>query len=123
MDPQLICGISSQAEENTFDDTGTESTSKNQLRRLDLQWSGNNTVLRAWSEPEGLPMLQNLQTISIKIPESMIVSKASCYSAQNQNYHWQCLNFTASLDNFLGHELTGTDVRLSQMDPGEEKRV
>lgn len=78
MDPELICGISSQAEENTFDNIEAESSSKNRLRRLDLQWSGNNTVLRAWSEPEGLPMLHNLQSISIKIPESTIVSKTFC---------------------------------------------
>ncbi|KAK3983956.1 hypothetical protein QBC44DRAFT_302234 [Cladorrhinum sp. PSN332] len=38
---------------------GDEST----LRELHLWWSGNNALLRAWSEPEGLPKLNSLTRI------------------------------------------------------------
>ncbi|KAI0474244.1 hypothetical protein F4859DRAFT_521966 [Xylaria cf. heliscus] len=33
------------------------------VRELHLQWSGNNVVLRGWSEPEGLPTLEWLKKI------------------------------------------------------------
>ncbi|UKZ68741.1 uncharacterized protein TrAtP1_009763 [Trichoderma atroviride] len=36
-----------------------------QLRQLSLKWSGSNSVLRAWSEPEGLPLLPWLQKIHL----------------------------------------------------------
>lgn len=75
VDPQLICGISSQAEDSTFVQTKTGDICRNQLRRLDLQWSGNSAVLRAWSEPEGLASLQNLETLNIVVPEGTVVSK------------------------------------------------
>lgn len=42
------------------------------LRELHLQWGGNNAILRAWSEPEGLPSLArygNLKRIVIVWPE------------------------------------------------------
>ncbi len=42
------------------------------LRELRLQWSGNNAMLRAWSELQGLPMLarhRKLELISIAVPE------------------------------------------------------
>jgi len=35
------------------------------LRELHLRWSGNNAVLRAWSEPEGLAMLTSLKKIHL----------------------------------------------------------
>lgn len=39
-----------------------------QLRELELKWSGSNSVLRAWSELEGLPLLPRLQRIHIVGP-------------------------------------------------------
>jgi hypothetical protein len=39
-----------------------------QLRQLDLRWSGSNTVLRGWSEPEGLAMLPYLRKIRVFPP-------------------------------------------------------
>lgn len=86
MDPNIICGISSQVEskliengENNDDakDTSSgEQLSKNELRILDLMWSGSNAVLRAWSEPHGLPQLQYLETVNIFIPENVVVSES-----------------------------------------------
>ncbi|KAF4629159.1 hypothetical protein G7Y89_g8986 [Cudoniella acicularis] len=35
------------------------------LRWLRLKWSGNNAVLRAWSEPEGLPRLKQLRRVDL----------------------------------------------------------
>lgn len=82
VDPQLICGISSQAEDilgNMHSEQSSknrsEQSSKNQLRRLDLQWSGNTAVLRAWSEPEGLPSLPNLETVNIIVSNNTVVSR------------------------------------------------
>lgn len=77
MDPQIICGISSQADDNIFGKNGLEVSPSNQLRHLDLQWSGNSAVLRAWSDPEGLPLLQHLHTINIIVPEDTIVVKSN----------------------------------------------
>ncbi|KAK4445312.1 hypothetical protein QBC34DRAFT_413315 [Podospora aff. communis PSN243] len=37
---------------------------------LALYWSGNNAVLRGWSEPEGLPRLPNLNSIRLTILEN-----------------------------------------------------
>lgn len=35
------------------------------LREVHLYWSGRNTVLRAWSEKEGLALIKTLETIYI----------------------------------------------------------
>jgi hypothetical protein len=40
----------------------------NKLRKIDLYWSGNNAILRAWSEPEGLPRLPLLAKVSLHVP-------------------------------------------------------
>ncbi|ROW04705.1 hypothetical protein VMCG_04794 [Cytospora schulzeri] len=82
MDPEVICGISAQAEDKldeneddhvTIDDIQTDTStadeaSNNKLKVLDLRWSGSIAVLRAWSEPQGLPLLQDLQTVNIIVP-------------------------------------------------------
>jgi hypothetical protein len=39
------------------------------VTRLYLQWSGNNTTLRAWSEPEGLPELTKLEVVHLQVNE------------------------------------------------------
>ena len=74
MDPEIICGISSQAED-MLDKDGLKVNSTNQLRTLDLRWSGNSAVLRAWSEPEGLPSLPHLRTVNIFVPDDAVVSE------------------------------------------------
>ncbi|KAH8765996.1 hypothetical protein F5883DRAFT_460815 [Diaporthe sp. PMI_573] len=70
LDPEIICGIGSQAED-MLDRNGPKVNSKNQLRTLDLRWSGNSAVLRAWSEPEGLPSLPHLRTVNIFVPDDL----------------------------------------------------
>lgn len=77
VNPEIMCGISSQAENTIANEDDTEST-RNTLRVLDLRWSGNNAILRAWSEPRGLPLLQNLQTVNIILPENVDVSDETC---------------------------------------------
>jgi len=37
------------------------------LRVLDLYWGGNNAVLRAWSEPDGLPRLSKLEVVRVRV--------------------------------------------------------
>lgn len=49
------------------------------LRELHLRWSGSNAVLRGWSEPEGLPKLEQLKTIHlhyIEVERKIIYAKA-----------------------------------------------
>lgn len=45
----------------------------NEVQRLTLWWSGNNTALRAWSEPNGLPALPHLKEIRICLPREIQV--------------------------------------------------
>lgn len=40
-----------------------KATASGLLRELHLRWSGNNAILRAWSEPEGLALLTSLKTV------------------------------------------------------------
>ncbi|KAK0610002.1 hypothetical protein B0T17DRAFT_658553 [Bombardia bombarda] len=35
------------------------------VREINLRWSGNRAMLRAWSEPEGLPRLPNLEKVHL----------------------------------------------------------
>lgn len=81
MDPQIIRGISNEAEDIPMDkgkNTGGEEVSQNKIRRLDLLWSGNNAVLRAWGEPEGLPMLPHIERITITVPDHIQVCPYLC---------------------------------------------
>lgn len=39
------------------------------VRELHLRWSGSNAVLRGWSEPEGLPKLNQLRQIHLQYHE------------------------------------------------------
>jgi hypothetical protein len=39
------------------------------LRELTLHWSGNNAVLRGWSEHDGLKRLQDLTDIHLRIQQ------------------------------------------------------
>lgn len=76
MDPEIICGIGSQAK-GGCEKNDVEAISENQLRKLDLQWSGNTAVLRAWSEPEGLPSLPHLNEVKVIVPDGILVSEVS----------------------------------------------
>ncbi|PNP41525.1 hypothetical protein TGAMA5MH_06626 [Trichoderma gamsii] len=71
LDPVTILHIGSKAAgTQTFTNDNENSTQPipQQLRQLSLKWSGSNSVLRAWSEPEGLPLLPRLQRIYIYKP-------------------------------------------------------
>ncbi|KAL7949471.1 hypothetical protein V8C42DRAFT_351045 [Trichoderma barbatum] len=69
LDPRLICRISRNAEKSdaNLEDESLAGT-RNELREITLHWSGNNAVLRAWGEVNGLPQLPNLQVIHLHIP-------------------------------------------------------
>ncbi|KAI0119517.1 hypothetical protein F4814DRAFT_458739 [Daldinia grandis] len=73
LDPETILHVSSKvnptalAHESSKD---TELALCSQLKQLHLRWSGSNAVLRAWSEPEGLPMLPQLLRIYLYRPPS-----------------------------------------------------
>ncbi|KAI8718222.1 Peptidase-S8 domain-containing protein [Fusarium sp. LHS14.1] len=75
LDPRVICNISSKADSSSVSDDDSDDGAKNILREVTLKWSGNNAVLRAWSEPEGLPQLQKLEVINLCIPPHSDVQK------------------------------------------------
>ncbi|KAJ3545875.1 hypothetical protein NM208_g2290 [Fusarium decemcellulare] len=71
LDPRVICQLGSKTDRSEPDESVTKSclaVSDNQLREVTLKWSGNNAVLRAWSEVDGLPQLEKLHTIYLNIP-------------------------------------------------------
>ncbi|KAK2010069.1 hypothetical protein LZ32DRAFT_589032 [Colletotrichum eremochloae] len=70
LDPQVICQISSKAEAVGFDTSceGVLYRTNNGLREVTLKWSGNNAVLRAWSDIEGLPQLPQLEVVNLNVP-------------------------------------------------------
>ncbi|KAF7554351.1 hypothetical protein G7Z17_g2955 [Cylindrodendrum hubeiense] len=73
LDPETILHISSKvskAAPTPEDPKRTESVPDQQLRKLSLRWSGSNAVLRAWSEPDALPLLPRLQKVEIIQPPS-----------------------------------------------------
>jgi hypothetical protein len=47
------------------------------VREVHLYWSGNHTVLRGWSELDGLRQLKKLETIHLH-PYQVISTKCSC---------------------------------------------
>ncbi|KAI0895890.1 hypothetical protein F4806DRAFT_496794 [Annulohypoxylon nitens] len=73
LDPETILHVGNKVEKETAAPDNQYSTSiamNRGLKKLHLRWSGNNAVLRAWSEPEGLPMLPRLQEIYLLKPPS-----------------------------------------------------
>ncbi|KAG5781171.1 hypothetical protein H9Q73_005195 [Fusarium xylarioides] len=67
LDPRVICNLGSKVAWREVT-SALSTTSCSQLREVTLSWSGNNTTLRAWSEPEGLPLLPLLRKIIILVP-------------------------------------------------------
>ncbi|KAF7952194.1 uncharacterized protein EAE97_001691 [Botrytis byssoidea] len=49
-------------------------TSNRKLRKVHLQWSGNNAVLRGWSEPEGLRRLEDLTKVYLHVKQPVPLS-------------------------------------------------
>ncbi|PKK44303.1 hypothetical protein CI102_11524 [Trichoderma harzianum] len=72
LDPETILRVSARSLEKAAptseDPKNVELLPDRQLRELRLRWSGNNAVLRAWSEPEGLPMLPRLESVHLLTP-------------------------------------------------------
>ncbi|KAL6402302.1 hypothetical protein AUP68_14774 [Ilyonectria robusta] len=86
LDPQVICQLGKKADHPSFYESDAKGNSvgpKNQLREVTLKWSGNNAVLRAWSESEGLPQLENLEAINLNIPPQSDLFDTSNWVATN----------------------------------------
>lgn len=45
-------------------------TASPDLTEVSLRWSGNNAILRSWSEPEGLVRLPNLRTVRLLVNQA-----------------------------------------------------
>ncbi|KAI8713707.1 Peptidase-S8 domain-containing protein [Fusarium sp. LHS14.1] len=46
------------------------------VRQLHLRWSGNRAILRAWSEPEGLPRLESLEAVHLMWDDGQVLESA-----------------------------------------------
>ncbi|KAF5011780.1 hypothetical protein FDECE_2147 [Fusarium decemcellulare] len=72
LDPETILHVGSRVspKENpsSEDPDSRDTVSDRQLKKLSLMWSGSNAVLRAWSEPDALPLLPHLQEVEIIRP-------------------------------------------------------
>ena len=73
LDPRTICRAGTKLEK----EPGKFEEAPSQLTDIVLRWSGNNAVLRSWSEPEGLPLLPKLSRVQLHIPPAAEVSKSS----------------------------------------------
>lgn len=91
MDPELICDISNQAED-MLDGPRVDINPRNQIRQLDLQWSGNNATLRAWSEIEGLPLLPHLEIVNLIIPKDVILHDSDEWTIRKKGEFEERLN-------------------------------
>lgn len=80
LDPETILRVGCKAVQQDGSYTVPQSNQvstqpvSQHLRQLSLRWSGSNAVLRAWSEPEGLVLLPQLQKIKLVKPSSAKVS-------------------------------------------------
>ncbi|KAF4468899.1 intracellular serine protease [Fusarium albosuccineum] len=72
LDPETILHVSSrvplQGSSPPDGPDPVDSVPDRQLKKLSLMWSGSNAVLRAWSEPDALPLLPHLQEVEITRP-------------------------------------------------------
>ncbi|KAK7414636.1 hypothetical protein QQX98_006493 [Neonectria punicea] len=133
LDPRVICQISGKSESRSSAEADPNNElvrSRNRLREVTLKWSGNNAVLRAWSEAEGLPQLQKLETINLSIP-----APSDLYDTRN----WVQSNleeFQVRLNQFAnenrntgknGHALapneSGVTTEAVQITPPQERKV
>jgi hypothetical protein len=73
------------------------------LREVHLHWSGRNTVLRSWSEPEGLaktPTLEVIRIVQAKVPPC----PPRCLSVLKRIFQ-----LTLTVMTETGPKLTGAD--------------
>ncbi|KAG9237404.1 hypothetical protein BJ875DRAFT_453856 [Amylocarpus encephaloides] len=52
----------------------TMYTSSSKLREIYLRWSGNNAVLRSWSEPDGLRRFEDLEKVHLHVKQDLETS-------------------------------------------------
>ncbi|KAM0247246.1 hypothetical protein ACHAQJ_009913 [Trichoderma viride] len=105
LDPRIICRISSKAETSNADLEGKLAGTKNELQELTLKWSGNNAVLRSWSELEGLPQLPKLQAINLSIPAQADLFDSRTWVQSNLEEFRVRLNQSAS-ENYGAKQAT-----------------
>ncbi|TGO61940.1 hypothetical protein BOTNAR_0121g00230 [Botryotinia narcissicola] len=74
-------------------------TSSRKLRKVHLQWSGNNAVLRGWSEPEGLRRLEDLTKVYL---HSSLILLSRITRSLN------CIRMQKKIDSFCDRLNSGT---------------
>ncbi|CAD6442393.1 bb52b886-4da0-4df4-8be6-03664f8edd25 [Sclerotinia trifoliorum] len=52
-----------------------DACKKSNLREVHLYWKGNNAILRAWSEPDGLVKMEHLETIYVYASKGLLESQ------------------------------------------------
>ncbi|KAI1115066.1 hypothetical protein F5Y14DRAFT_144488 [Nemania sp. NC0429] len=56
------------------------------IRKLRLRWSGNNTALRAWSDPYGLRKLPHLDTIQLELVSTEVLESYEDMQVNIKNF-------------------------------------
>lgn len=115
LDPQTICRIGIEAEKKCPTKEEPDRIvfgPRNKLKELTLKWSGNNAVLRAWSEPEGLPLLMRLKTVHLVIPPATSTYDSSAWLSQN------VVEFQARLNKNI-QAMNASKVSVPESKPGE----
>ncbi|RSL83236.1 hypothetical protein CEP51_004660 [Fusarium floridanum] len=76
------------------------------VRQLHLRWSGNRAILRAWSEPEGLPKLQNLEAVHLMWDDGQTLESADRINMYVEDFKMR-LNKAASREKNEADEVDG----------------
>lgn len=98
LDPEILC------------------TACPRVREIQLRWGGNNAILRAWSERDGLPRLKDLQKITLDYDEVNTKTR-SLESLLRENFLMKDRFLTELIDKLRTseHVLVACYLRVLQM--------
>ncbi|KAF4994268.1 hypothetical protein FGRMN_5906 [Fusarium graminum] len=107
LDPRLICQLARKANHPSYEDEDGDGTNgpSNELREVTLRWSGNNAVLRGWSEPEGLPLLKRLRAVNINYPPQSDLIDRNGWVASNLEEFRSRLNRNLNIDTNTNNKI------------------
>lgn len=71
--------------------TETVVTAAPHTREVSLYWSGNNAVLRGWSEPGGLALLKDLEKVCLHVEEVRLLPISFLSRAKGR---WELIHYS-----------------------------